>query len=252
MPRIRLVLEYDGTEFVGWQVQANGRSVQAVVEKALAVLLGEPVATRVAGRTDSGVHAVGQVIAFDCPRALPIRAFERGLNGLLPRDVAVREAQVAKADFDPRYHADGKHYRYLISNTPAPSPLRRLTHWEVFAPLDAARMHEAGLHLVGRHDFSAFRAADCDAAHAVRELKSVTVVREGDVLEVHVKGTAFLKHMVRNVVGSLVEVGKGKQPPSWLEAVLRSRDRGQAGVTAPPQGLTLMQVFYEGKRESRG
>jgi len=250
MPRVKLVLEYDGTEFVGWQVQPNGRSVQAVVEGALAALLGAPVKVAAAGRTDSGVHALGQVAAFTAPRALPLKAYAQGLNGHLPPDVAVVAAEEVPDGFDPRRWSLGKRYRYLISNRTARSPLRRRTHWELFAPLDVEAMRAAAGALVGRHDFSAFRAADCQARHAVREVRSLQVSGEaGDEVRVEVEGTAFLKHMVRNVVGSLVEVGKGRQGAGWVAEVLASRDRTRAGPTAPAHGLCLVEVrMGEGPR----
>jgi len=246
MPRVKLTLEYDGTEFVGWQVQPNGRSVQAVVEGALAQLLGEPVRVAVAGRTDSGVHALGQVAAFSAPRALPLKAYAMGLNGHLPPDVAVVAAEEVPDGFDPRRWSLGKRYRYLISNRRGRSPLRRRTHWELFAPLDAEAMRAGARALVGRHDFSAFRAADCQAPHAVREVRALEVAAEGDVLLVEVEGTAFLKHMVRNLVGSLVEVGKGRQPAGWVAEVLASKDRTLAGPTAPAHGLCLVEVKMGG------
>jgi tRNA pseudouridine38-40 synthase len=248
MPRVMLTLEYDGTEYVGWQRQLNGVSVQAVLEQALARLLGEPVTTQAAGRTDAGVHALGQVVCFDAPRELPPSAYERGLSALLPQDVAVRSArEVAKA-FDPRRDAQGKRYCYLISNRRGRSPLRRRTHWEIFAPLSVDAMRDAARPLVGRHDFSSFRAADCEAGHPMRELRSLEVYRgEGeaaDVVTLVFWGTAFLKHMVRNIVGSLVEVGKGKQPAEWVAQLLAARDRRLAGPTAPAQGLSLVEVLY--------
>src|SRR3954470_3538783 len=175
MPRVKLVLEYDGTELVGWQVQPNGRSVQAVVEGALAELLGEPVRVAAAGRTDSGVHALGQVVAFSTPRALPMKAYALGLNGHLPPDVAVVSAEEVPEGFDPRRWSLGKRYRYLISNRRGRSPLRRRTHWEVFAALDVEAMRAGARALVGRHDFSAFRAADCEAPHAVREVRALEI-----------------------------------------------------------------------------
>lgn len=250
MPRLKLTLEYDGTEFVGWQIQPNGRSVQAVVEGALVELLGEPVKVAAAGRTDSGVHALGQVVAFTAPRALPLKAYTQGLNGHLPPDVAVVAAEEVPDGFDPRRWSLGKRYRYLISNRRGRSPLRRRTHWELFAPLDAEAMRAGARALVGRHDFSAFRAADCQAPHAMREVRALEIAGEGDVLRVEVEGTAFLKHMVRNVVGSLVEVGKGRQPATWVAEVLASKDRSLAGPTAPAHGLCLVEVrMGNGPRE---
>jgi tRNA pseudouridine38-40 synthase len=243
MARVKLVLEYDGTEFVGWQVQPNGRSVQAVVEGALAELLGEPVKVAAAGRTDSGVHALGQVVGFSTSRALPVKAYAVGLNGHLPADVAVVAAEEVPEAFDPRRWSLGKRYRYSINNRRGRSPLRRRTHWEVFAPLDVEAMRAGARALVGRHDFSAFRASDCQARHPVREVRAVTIAGEaGGALEVEVEGTAFLKHMVRNIVGTLVEVGKGKQSVEWVAEVLASRDRTRAGQTAPAHGLCLVEV----------
>lgn len=254
MPRVRLLLEYDGTNYVGWQIQHNGPSVQGRVQLALEKLLGEPVNVFSAGRTDSGVHATGMVVAFDSPKQLPTRAYWIGLNGLLPDDIAVLRADEVRPDFDPRRWAKGKRYRYRVSNRRSRAPLRRFTHWEIYAPLNVADMVEAAKPLVGHHDFSAFRAADCQAAHAVREIKRLELIgAPGDEVAFIVEGTAFLKHMVRNLVGTLMEVGRGRRPVGWVREVLESRDRTRAGPTAPPQGLCLEEVFYgEGPREDDG
>jgi tRNA pseudouridine38-40 synthase len=249
MPRVRLTLEYDGTDFVGWQRQLNGRSVQEVLEKALAELLGSPVSAAAAGRTDAGVHALGQVVAFDAPRTLPAKAYVRGLSSVLPQDVAVVAADEAPEGFDPRRWATGKRYRYLISRRAFRSPLLRRTHWELFGAVDVDAMRAAAPALLGTHDFSSFRAADCEAPHPRRTLRELGLHDEGQVLRIEVEGTAFLKHMVRNVVGSLVEVGRGKRPPSWVAEVLAAKDRTLAGPTAPAHGLTLVSVSYgEGPR----
>ena len=244
MPRIRLTLEYDGTDFVGWQRQLNGRSVQTVVEAALAELLGVWVQAVAAGRTDSGVHALGQVVAFDAPRALPAQAYLRGLTGLLPPDVAVVAAAEAPDGFDPRRWATGKRYRYCLTRRASRSPLLRRTHWELFGPLDVEAMRTAARALLGTHDFTSFRAADCEAPHARRTLRTVQLTDLGETLQLELEGTAFLKHMVRNIVGSLVEVGRGKHPPEWIAEVLAARDRTLAGPTAPAHGLTLVEVTY--------
>ena len=245
MPRLKLTLEYDGTRYVGWQVQPNGESIQSQVARALGRLLGEPVAVSVAGRTDAGVHATGQVVCFDTARTLPLKAYWRGLNGFLPEDIAVVRAEEVASDFDPRRWSHGKRYHYRVSNRPTRSPLRRFTHWEVFSPLDVEALRRGAAHLVGRHDFSAFRASDCQAAHAVREVRRVDIQgASGGELSFRVEGTAFLKHMVRNLVGTLVEVGRGRRPDAWVAEVLASRDRTRAGPTAPPQGLVLEEVFY--------
>lgn len=245
MPRVKLVLEYDGTNYCGWQIQENGPSVQGRLQLALQTLCGAPVPISAAGRTDSGVHARGQVVAFDAPKQLPLKAYWMGLNSLLPDDIAVVRAEEVGDDFDPRRWSKGKRYRYSISNRRARSPLRRHTHWEVFQPLNVSAMAEASKALLGRHDFSAFRAADCQAAHAKRELTRLEVTgAAGDEIVVVVEGTAFLKHMVRNLVGTLVEVGRGRQQAPWVKQVLEGVDRTKAGPTAPAQGLCLDEVFY--------
>jgi tRNA pseudouridine38-40 synthase len=244
MPRVRLTLQYDGTDFVGWQRQPNGRSVQEVLEKALAEFLGTTVTAVAAGRTDAGVHALGQVVAFDAPRALPSKAYVRGLSGHLPGDVAVMAADEVPPDFDPRRWATGKRYRYLISRRPGRAPLLRRTHWEVFSALDVEAMQSASTALLGTHDFTSFRAADCEAPHPRRTLRELDVQTVGEILRIEVEGTAFLKHMVRNVVGSLVEVGRGRRVPAWIAEVLEAKDRTRAGPTAPAHGLTLVEVTY--------
>lgn len=249
MPRVKLTLSYDGGGYVGWQFQRNGLSVQEVVERALEKMLGSATPVQSAGRTDAGVHAEGQVITLDTPRELPLRAYVQGLNSILPDDVAVSRAELVPDAFDPRRWSHGKRYRYQISNRLTRSPLRRRTHWEIFAPLDVDAMRAGAVHLLGRHDFSAFRAADCQARHAVRVITLMDVEgQSGDALTITVEGTAFLKHMVRNLVGTLVEVGRGKRSPAWVAEVLAAGDRERAGVTAPAHGLTLMEVFY-GLRE---
>jgi tRNA pseudouridine38-40 synthase len=245
MTRVKLVLEYDGTNYVGWQLQPNGPSVQGRVQMALGELLGQPIQVMAAGRTDSGVHAKGQVIAFDSPRQLPMKAYWMGLNGLLPDDIAVVKAEEVRDDFDPRRWSQGKRYRYSISNRRTRSPHRRFTHWEIFQPIDLDAMQIASRVLLGRHDFSAFRAEGCQAKTAERELKKIDIGGlPGDELHLVFEGTAFLRHMVRNLVGTLIEVGRKRQPTEWVREVLASRDRSRAGATAPPQGLCLEEVFY--------
>ncbi len=245
MPVVKLILEYDGTRYVGWQVQPNGPSIQAEVERALARLHGGPRRVTAAGRTDAGVHARGQVVSFPEVAPLPLAAYVKGMNALLPEDVAVRAASIEPDGFDARRSARGKRYRYVIENLETRSPLGRERAWQVFVPLDAAAMREAARHLVGRHDFAAFQAADCVAEHAVREVRRLDVEGErGGRIEVVAEATAFVKHMVRNLVGTLVEVGRGRREPSSMPALLASRDRTRAGKTAPPQGLTLEEVFY--------
>jgi tRNA pseudouridine38-40 synthase len=245
MAVVKLVLEYDGTRYVGWQLQPNGPSIQAEVERALATLHKAPRRVTAAGRTDAGVHARGQVVSFPEERPLPLPAYVQGMNALLPDDVAVRAASLEPDGFDARRSARGKRYRYLIENVETRAPLGRLQAWQLFGALDVGAMRAGAAHLVGRHDFAAFQAADCASEHAVREVRRMEVLGEaGGRIEVLVEATAFVKHMIRNFVGTLVEVGQGKREPGWVAEVLTSRDRGRAGRTAPPQGLVLEEVFY--------
>jgi tRNA pseudouridine38-40 synthase len=242
---VKLILSYDGTRFVGWQVQPNGRSVQSEVEKALGTLHKAPRRVTAAGRTDAGVHARAQVVSFPEERPLPLPAYVKGMNALLPEDVAVRSASIERDGFDARRSARGKRYRYVIENAPTREPLGRLHAWQLFGPLDVAAMREAARHLVGRHDFAAFQAADCASDHAVREVRRLDVLGEADGrIEIVVEATAFVKHMVRNIVGTLVEVGQGKREARSIPELVRGRDRREAGRTAPPQGLFLEEVFY--------
>jgi tRNA pseudouridine38-40 synthase len=245
VPVVKLVLEYDGTRYVGWQVQPNGPSIQAEVERALATLHKAPRRVTAAGRTDAGVHARGQVVSFPEERPLPLAAYVKGMNALLPADVAVRAAELAPDGFDARRSARGKRYRYAIENLDTRAPLGRLQAWQLFGRLDVGAMREAARHLLGRHDFAAFQAADCASDHAVRDVFRLDVLGEArGRIEVVVEATAFVKHMVRNFVGTLVEVGLGKRPPDSMPALVASRDRTKAGRTAPPQGLCLEEVFY--------
>ena len=241
---VKLTLEYDGAAFVGWQIQPNGRSVQEVLEAAILRLCGEQVRVTGAGRTDSGVHARGQAVSVRVSRELPLTAWTAGLNALLPEDVACVRAEIAPEGFDARRWARGKRYIYSILQTPVRLPLQRGRRWEIRRPLDVVSMMEAAPRLVGRHDFSALRAADCPARTTVRDLRRLDVVKDGPRVELIVEATAFLKHMVRNIAGTLVEVGHGRRSPESLTALLEGRDRTRAGPTAPAHGLCLDQVFY--------
>ena len=245
MPVIRLVIEYDGTRYVGWQVQPNGPSIQAEVERALATLRKVAVRVTAAGRTDAGVHALGQVVSFPEERPLPPEAYWKGMNALLPADIAVREAGIEPDGFDARRSARGKRYRYRLENGPTRAPLSRQLAWQHFRPLDVAAMRAGAARLIGRHDFAAFQASNCQCEHAVRDLRRLDVVGEtGGRIDFVVEATAFVKHMVRNLVGTLVEVGQGKRTPASIDELLASRDRTKAGPTAPPQGLCMEEVFY--------
>jgi tRNA pseudouridine38-40 synthase len=241
---LKLTLEYDGSAFVGWQVQPNGRSVQQVLEGAIARLVGSTVRVTGAGRTDAGVHARGQVASLRVERVLPLKAWTAGLNALLPEDLACVRAEEAPEGFDARRWARGKRYIYSILQTSVRSPLRRGRTWEIRRPLEVGAMREAASALLGVHDFSALRAADCPAKTTERELRRLEIVQDGPRIDLQVEATAFLKHMVRNIVGTLVEVAHGRRAPDSLPALLEGRDRKQAGPTAPAHGLVLDEVFY--------
>jgi tRNA pseudouridine38-40 synthase len=244
MRQIKLVIEYDGTAYCGWQVQPNGISIQQVVEEALVKLQGQAVRLHSSGRTDAGVHALGMVAAFKTMKELPVRAYADGLNALLPPDVAVKVAEEVPVSFNPRADAVSKHYRYTIFNGHRRSPLLRLTSWHLRGRLDVGLMQEAAFHFVGEHDFAAFRASNCAAQTTVRRIFDLTVAKEGDTVIIDVRGSGFLKNMVRVIAGTLVAVGQKKMPPDVITVLLAGGNRGASGITAPAQGLCLMEVFY--------
>jgi tRNA pseudouridine38-40 synthase len=246
VPRnIRLVVEYDGTDLAGWQRQDNAPTVQEHVEAALAEMTQSAVTVTGASRTDAGVHALGQVCNFKTDADIPLHGFRRGLNGLLPESIAVVAADEVPADFNSRFSARGKHYRYTVLARPDRSPVLRRRAWHRSRPIDTAPMRAAAAHLVGEHDFTSFRAVGCSANSAVREITEVEI-SEGDPGEVviDVRGNAFLRNMVRIVAGTLVEVGEGRRQASEIPEILTRRDRESAGQTAPARGLCLVQVFY--------
>jgi tRNA pseudouridine38-40 synthase len=242
--RIALGMEYDGSAFEGWQTQPHGRTVQDALEAALAHVAGAPVATACAGRTDTGVHGTAQVVHFDAPASRPLSAWVRGTNSHLPRAAAVRWAAEVQADFHARFSAQTRRYRYVLLNEPTrPAVLAGKVGW-FHAPLDEGRMAGAAAALLGEHDFSAFRAAACQAKSPVRNLREARVQRLGPYVLFDFCANGFLHHMVRNVVGALVYVGKGRYPPEWLADVLVGRERSRAAPTFPPDGLYLCGVEY--------
>ncbi|MBW8269533.1 tRNA pseudouridine(38-40) synthase TruA [Caldovatus aquaticus] len=246
MPCYALLIEYDGAPFVGWQRQENGLSVQEVIESAAARLNGGvPPASVAAGRTDAGVHAEGQVAQIEIAADLPPERLREALNfHTRPHPVAVLRAARAPAGWSARFSATMRGYRYRILNRPARPALDRGRVWHVPRPLDAEAMHRAAQALLGRHDFSAYRAAACQARSALRTLDRLEVSRLGEEVVVRAEARSFLHHQVRNMVGTLVEVGLGKRPVSWPRAVLDGRDRARAGPTAPAEGLVLAFVRY--------
>jgi tRNA pseudouridine38-40 synthase len=242
-----LLVEYDGAGFVGWQRQPNGLSVQQVIEEAAAHLAhGAPVAATAAGRTDAGVHAEGQVVHLALPRDIAPARLRAALDfHARPHRVAIRAACAAPEAWSPRFSAIRRRYRYRILNRAAKPALDEGRVWHIPRPLDAAAMHRAAQALLGRHDFSAYRAASCQAPHALRTLDTLDVTRAGEFLEIHAAARSFLHHQVRNLVGTLVEVGLGRRAEAWPRAVLDGRDRRAAGQTAPPEGLTFLDVTYD-------
>jgi tRNA pseudouridine38-40 synthase len=244
--QLRLTVEYEGTAYQGWQVQPGGPTVQEVLERALATALRETVRVRGAGRTDAGVHACGQVAAVRVTRVPDdLGRLRKSLNALTPDDVAVREIAVVDDAFDPRRQARSRVYEYRILNAPAPSPFWRRYAWHVPEPLDAGAMDAAARELLGEHDFAAFRGADAEPVRStVRRVLESRVQAERAVLVYRVEATAFLKHMVRNIVGTLVEVGRGERAAASLGELLAGRDRTRAGATAPAHGLILVAIRY--------
>ena len=243
--RVAVGVQYDGAGFQGWQAQRpDVRTVQAVVERALSRVADHPLRLTCAGRTDAGVHAVGQVVHFDATAARSARNWLLGGNAHLPTDVSLSWVRQVPDDFHARFSALGRRYRYIILNQSQRSALWRGRATWHYRPLDVERMAAAGQALIGEHDFSAFRAADCQARHPIRDLRELTVRRQGDGIVLEVEANAFLQHMVRNIAGVLLAIGGGDRPVAWAREVLERRDRAQAGVTAPADGLYLWRVRY--------
>lgn len=246
MPRWALGVEYDGARFGGFQRQ-SGQSrptVQGQLEAALSRVAAEPVALVCAGRTDAGVHATGQVVHFDTGAARAPRDWVRGGNSLTDPGVCIHWAQAVDSAFSARFSAQWRRYLYLMTDrVPRPALLRERVA-AVRGPLDAQAMQRAAKHLLGEQDFTSFRAASCQARHARREVQSVAVYRKGDLIGVEIQANAFLQHMVRNIVGSLLEVGRGDRRPDWIAELLADQDRTRAGMAAPPEGLYLLAVGY--------
>ena len=242
--RIALGIEYDGSGFLGWQTQPGGGTVQDALEAALTAIAAAPVDVICAGRTDRGVHAREQVVHFDTGAERPGSAWVRGVNALLPDSMAVLWATPVSGEFHARYSAVSRSYRYVLVNRAVrPALVARQAGW-CHAPLDVDAMRAAAQALVGTHDFSAFRSAECQAATPVRHLQQLDIERRGERVDFLVRANAFLHHMVRNLVGTLVYVGRGKHPPEWVREVLESRDRARAAPTFAASGLYLERVEY--------
>ena len=245
MPRYKLTIEYDGVPFVGWQMQDNGISVQGVLTAAISAFCGEAVVVHGAGRTDAGVHARGQVAHVDLAKAWDVDTVRDAINAhLRPHPVAVLAAETAADDFDARFSARKRHYLYRIVNRRADLALERQRAWRIGRPLDAAAMHDAAQRLVGKHDFTTFRAAECQAKSPVKTLDRLDVARDVEHIRVHVSARSFLHTQVRSMVGSLALVGEGRWSGDDLARALAARDRAACGPVAPPDGLYLMRVDY--------
>ena len=241
---IKLTIEYDGTNYCGWQTQPNGPTIQSVVEQAVSTFLGAPTRVTASGRTDAGVHALGQVVNFFSDREPDLHKLRRGINALTPIDISVKHAEIVPDSFDARRDGRSRTYQYRILNRASPSPFYLHYAWHLHEPLDVWRMRKAIPCLEGEHDFSSFRAAGCDAPHPIRTVYRISLDHSGDLLVFTIEATAFLRHMVRNIVGTVVEIGRGLRQAESLSELLKARDRRQAGPTAPPQGLFLVEVKY--------
>ena len=241
---IKLTIEYDGTNYHGWQIQPNGTTIQEVLEQALEKILGVKTRLNGSGRTDAGVHALGQVANFVYAADIDLRRLLKGLNGVTPPDIVVKQVEAVPDSFDARRDGRSRVYMYRIWNHPFPSAFHRRFSWHVHDPLDLSSMQEAIRCLEGEHNFASFQAAGCDALHPIRKIYSNSLSREGDFLVYTIEATAFLRHMVRNIVGTLVEVGRGERSPREFAELLKAQDRTQAGPTAPAYGLFLVEVRY--------
>jgi tRNA pseudouridine38-40 synthase len=250
LKRIILGVQYDGSNFRGWQTQPGGGTVQDTLETALKRFTLEKIPTTCAGRTDAGVHALEQVVHFDTALNRDLFSWVRGVNAFLPPQVAVRWAHEtartgADNDFHARFSAVARTYHYVLYNHPVRSPLLAGKAGWVFRPLDAEPMQLAARHLIGTHDFTAFRAAECQARSPVKTMADIRIVRRGDMYVFTLTATAFLHHMVRNIIGSLIMVGTGNQPPEWMKEILDGRDRSRAAPTFMPDGLYLAKIDYD-------
>jgi tRNA pseudouridine38-40 synthase len=243
--RIVLGIEYNGSSFNGYQLQSTGtRTVQGELEKALSTVANEAIRLTCAGRTDTGVHATGQVVHFDTAVKRELKAWILGGNTNLPRDISIHWVRQVTQNFNARFSATSRSYRYILFNRKVRSAVFQHNVAWSFELLDENAMHQAAQFLLGEHDFSAFRSSQCQAKHAVREMHKISVKRHGDYVILDIKANAFLHHMVRNIMGSLMVIGRGEQPVAWMQDILQGRDRKRAGMTASAAGLYLVNVQY--------
>ena len=247
--RIALGVEYDGSQYFGWQSQAGGHTVQDALQAALSGIANELITIVAAGRTDTGVHAQEQVVHFNTNVARPLTAWVRGVNALLPNSIAVLWAHTVSEEFHARFSAQARSYRYLLINRSVRNAMQHGKAGWFHAPLNVEKMREAAQHLLGEHDFSALRAAECQAKSPIKNLAQLDIKKQGNAIVFDLSANAFLHHMVRNIIGCLVYVGKGKHPPQWMREVLEGRERSLAAPTFAPDGLYLRRVTYDVKWE---
>jgi len=244
MHNVKLIIEYDGTNYHGWQSQINARTVQDVVQEAIRKLTGEQCNLIGSSRTDVGVHALGQVANFYTSSTIPPERFSYALNSILPDDIVIKQSEEVDTDFHSRYCAKGKKYRYLIYNCPQPSALMRNRAYHVPYELDLQLMHQAAVHFLGKHDFSSFRASGSSVKTSERTIFHVSLKKDENLISFEIAGDGFLYNMVRIIAGTLVDVGRGRIAPHDIPSIINSRNRDKAGKTAPPQGLYLVEVYY--------
>lgn len=245
MKRVKLTIAYDGTNYCGWQIQPNGITIEEVINKALEKLTGEPILVIGASRTDSGVHAMGNVAVFDTETTIPAEKIAVALNQKLPEDIVIVKSEEVPLDFHPRYCDCSKTYEYHIINTQIPVPTKRLTSWFVSYQLDIDKMRQAAEYLVGEHDFISFCNVRTDVENTVRTITALDILTEGNEITIRITGDGFLYNMVRIIVGTLIRVGRGFYEPEKVKEILEAKDRKAAGVTAPANGLMLMNIDYK-------
>lgn len=248
MKRIKLIVAYDGTNYQGWQIQKNGETIESALNRALTELTGEEIRVSGASRTDSGVHALGNVAVFDTEARMPGDKFSYALNQRLPEDIRIQHSCEVPADFHPRYQETVKTYEYRILNREFPLPSLRLNTYFTYYHLDAERMQKAALHLTGEHDFQSFCAAGAQVKTTVRTIYDLKVGKEGDLITIRITGNGFLYNMVRIIAGTLMKVGTGEWEPDLVKEILEAKDRRAAGPTAPAKGLTLMEIRFLGAK----
>ena len=250
MKRVKLIVAYDGTNYCGWQVQPNGITIEQVLNENLSKLLGEEIAVTGASRTDSGVHSMGNVAIFDTETRMPADKISFALNQRLPEDIVVQDSCEVPSDWHPRYQVSRKTYEYRILNRTFRMPNRRLDTYFYHHKLDVDKMKQAASYLVGEHDFKSFCAVGAQVKTTTRTIYSCELKQDGELLTIRITGSGFLYNMVRIIAGTLVEVGRGAFAPSEVKEMLEQKERGRAGATAPPQGLVLLGIVYDGQADT--